>query len=189
MIPPRSINKVLGNFNGIVGVALTGVPIFAGLSESSRDPWYPASSQPNIKGSVDECLGDANSINKFYHYLSYSPCLESPLRTSDTIKMCSDSYACSSTQVKQYMQTDSAKSQAPLGIALDGRKIYGMFKSTSQTWADCDVDVCNGRVINGDYSYVMTPFHPYTVGCWGPGNQSTLKQTACTTNARSCVAP
>lgn len=103
--PPRSINKILGNYNGIVGISLTGVPLFAGLTESSKDPWYPLTT-PDYRSSVDECYGDANSNNKFYHYLSYSPCIESLiLKSANQIKMCSDSALCSATPPKLYMQS------------------------------------------------------------------------------------
>jgi hypothetical protein len=61
-LPPRGINKIKGVYNGIVGVAITGAPIYAGISESAMDPWYPSSGS-SLKWSVDECLGDANSAN------------------------------------------------------------------------------------------------------------------------------
>lgn len=73
---PRSINKLQGTYNGIVGVALSGAPFYAGLGENGQDPWSPKTGS-NLKGTVDECLGDANSANKFYHYPSFSPCIQS----------------------------------------------------------------------------------------------------------------
>ena len=53
---------------------------------------------------------------------------------------------------------------------MDGHMIYGPFDSNGDLWQATDVDVCNGRLINGQYSYVMTTFFPYTIGCWGPGS-------------------
>jgi len=47
------------------------------------------------------------------------------------------------------------------------------------------VDVCNGMMINGHYAYVLTLFHPYFMGCYGPGADSDYAQ-ACTRNPRIC---
>lgn len=47
--------------------------------------------------------------------------------------------------------------------------MYGPYRIDGEVWDTCDVDICNGRSMNGFYGYVMTEFFPYTVGCWGPG--------------------
>ena len=73
------------------------------------------------------------------------------------------------------------------GLSKDGRPIYGPYYNNGQVYQDCDVDVCNGRVINGHNSYVSTMFHPYVMGCFGPGNNPPLSQK-CTTNPRNCGA-
>jgi hypothetical protein len=73
----------------------------------------------------------------------------------------------------------------PIGLARDGRVIYGPFKADGTIWQPCDVDVCNGRYFGRQYGYVSTMFHPYFVGCWGPGNFPELSQQ-CTTNPRKC---
>jgi len=39
---------------------------------------------------------------------------------------------------------------------------------------DCDVDVCNGMEIGGNYMYVSTFFHPYIMGCFGKGTSLEL---------------
>ena len=54
-----------------------------------------------------------------------------------------------------------------IGIAKDGRPIYSPYYGNGNTYKDCDVDVCNGIMINGQYSYVATFFHPYIMGCYG----------------------
>lgn len=185
-LSPRGIVKNGGSFNGIVGVAITGVPIFAGLSESSKDPFYPTSGS-SMKTTVDECFGDANPTSKFYHYLVNSPCIKSSaLRSTNSIKICSDSTSCNTAQAKDYLLTDATQSKVPIGIALDGHLIYGPYKASSTVWSGCEVDACNGLQVNGNYGYVTTKFHPYTVGCWGPGNTPTASQDSCTTNARTC---
>jgi len=61
-----------------------------------------------------------------------------------------------------------------MGIAKDGHIIYGIYKDDGTMVSDCDVDVCNGAWINGVYGYYATPFHPYFVGCFGPGSNTTL---------------
>lgn len=43
--PPPGFTKYSGNLDGVVGVSLTGVPIFAGTSEDNKDPFYP---NPNV---------------------------------------------------------------------------------------------------------------------------------------------
>lgn len=62
----------------------------------------------------------------------------------------------------------------PIGLAKDGHIIYGPYTSAGTLVADCDVDVCNGAWINGVYGYYATPFHPYFVGCFGPGTNTTI---------------
>lgn len=62
------------------------------------------------------------------------------------------------------------QTKIPIGIAKDGRIIYGPFKSDGTLWQPCDVDVCNGVRDGNYYYYVATMFHPYLVGCFGPGN-------------------
>ena len=73
----------------------------------------------------------------------------------------------------------------PIAIAKDGHIIWGMYNSNGALWGDCDVDVCNGATIDGYYGYAATSFHPYIVGCWGPGNYPTVSQL-CSDNARYC---
>ena len=74
-----------------------------------------------------------------------------------------------------------------VGIGKDGRVIYGPIKSTSGTtdtlYDECDLDICNGMISENTgtdddgtttarsiYSYRATTFHPYLVGCFGPGS-------------------
>jgi hypothetical protein len=65
------------------------------------------------------------------------------------------------------------KTIIPIGLAKDGRVIYGPYKTNGNLWQPCDVDVCNGRIFAQDYyGYVATMFFPYMVGCWGPGSEA-----------------
>lgn len=56
-------------------------------------------------------------------------------------------------------------------MAKDGRLIYGPYNEDGNLFQPCDLDLCNGCLINGFYSYVATAFYPYIVGCWGPSNK------------------
>lgn len=111
----------------------------------------------------------------------------SPQKSSSVSYSCLEYGTCASNTA-QYMVSDISKSLTPVGLALDGHVIYGPWKSNTNTWDDCDVDVCNGLTVNGDYAYAMTNFHPYTIGCWGPGNKSALRQS-CSTNPKECNNP
>ena len=96
-------------------------------------------------------------------------------------------YEDGTTDFKTYALNawSSKKYLTPLGIAKDGRIIWGPYDNNGNPWKSCDVDVCNGIKVGGSYGYVATSFHPYFVGCWGPGNYPTVAQT-CSANARSC---
>lgn len=72
-----------------------------------------------------------------------------------------------------------------IGIARDGHMIIGPFNSELKLWQPCQVDFCNGVTIGGSYYYASTMFHPYTVGCWGPGS-SNLWAGECSSNAKVC---
>ena len=61
-----------------------------------------------------------------------------------------------------------------MGIAKDGHKIMGPYKQDKTLWQPCDVDFCNGVTQNGEYFYVMTLFHPYTLNCWGPSTTDNI---------------
>ena len=61
----------------------------------------------------------------------------------------------------------------PVGLAKDGHVIWGPYNinnGKAKPWTGCDVDICNGAYVNGNYGYASTLFHPWLVGCWGPGN-------------------
>ncbi len=71
----------------------------------------------------------------------------------------------------------------PIGIARDGRVIYGPYKSNGFLWQPCDVDICNGRKEGNVYFYVASMFYPYFVGCWGPGSSGETFRAQCTSNS------
>ena len=73
----------------------------------------------------------------------------------------------------------------PIGLAKDGHMIMGPYRGDGTLWQPCDVDACNGLMIGGNYVYVSTLFHPYTVGCWGPSDQG-IVAGVCSSNTRVC---
>jgi hypothetical protein len=57
-----------------------------------------------------------------------------------------------------------------LGISKDGLPVYSPYYKGGNAYTFCEVDICNGMMIDGYYSYVATFFHPYIIGCYGKGN-------------------
>lgn len=181
---PPGFTKFSGDLKGVVGVTFTGVPIMQGITDDDVDPFYPNPNVPPFyQDQVDACLGNVNSNHPFYHFYSFSPCMmSSPQKSSSSGQSCA-SYPGCKTSTSTYMASSVSKTPSPIGIALDGHAIYSPWKSTSSQWDQCDVDVCNGLTVNGVYGYATTTFHPYTVGCWGPGNKTPLVQS-CSTNPK-----
>lgn len=80
---------------------------------------------------------------------------------------------------------DKLKYRSVLGISKDGRPIYTPLHDNGKEYDDCDVDICNGIEIGGHYAYVSTLFHPYIMGCYGPGSNLEIYQQ-CSANPRLC---
>jgi hypothetical protein len=176
----------------VVGVALNGVLLFAGTSEYGYDAFFPkayGNKQSPRAVETDICLGTSQFTNTYRYYM-FSPCIyETSLKTvaapcsSDLYPGCSaDVRSHSVAYIPRQLQTIT-----PVGVAKDGRVIYGPYKADGTLWQPCDVDVCNGRMFGNYYGYVATMFHPYFVGCWGPGN-SVAVSASCSANARFCNA-
>ena len=118
-----------------------------------------------------------------------SPCiLPGHKQQSSFLELCNDVPSCYLNKWKHALAAYDPMLHAErvIGIAKDGRFIYGPFKSDGTEWQPCDVDICNGRLIDDKYAYVSTLFYPYTVGCFGPGNYPSLTPS-CTTNPRVCL--
>ena len=99
---------------------------------------------------------------------------------------------CSAVQVctqgyPQYLDAFDTfhNSLTPIGIARDGRKIYGPHNGQGKLWQPCDVDYCNGLYIFDEYVYVATYFFPYITACYGPANSGNLVPS-CSSNPRKC---
>jgi hypothetical protein len=118
-----------------------------------------------------------------YHYHVWSPCIGTP-SIGDSPDACSSVTACNSNVVT-YAESKYSTTKKPIGVTKDGAILWGPFDENGDLWDACDVDVCNGKVIDGYYGYVATTWFPYTVGCWGPGPIIT-NAAECTENGYSC---
>lgn len=151
------------------GVSITGVPIFNGISGEGVDPFYPAQYGKVLVRSwaveeVDNCLSHPGGADDL-HYHVPSTCAGDKKWEDDTVGI--------NDQDVMKVIRDSWKNKgyrSVFGLSKDGRPIYGPFYDDGKEYDDCDVDVCNGLMIDGEYSYVSTFFHPYVMGCYGPGN-------------------
>lgn len=159
----------------VVGVALNGVLIQSANAENGYDAFYPTAVNDRLSPAridQDLCLG-SSAVSTPYHYYMNSPCIysRSDLKTQNS-GPCSGNKLCNEDPLSYTLSFTSEGERAllPIGIAKDGHLIYGPYKNDGTLWQPNEVDACNGYVYQGQYIYVSTQFHPYTIGCWGPGN-------------------
>ncbi|CDW82983.1 UNKNOWN [Stylonychia lemnae] len=178
----------------IVGIALNGVFIFSAISIYGYDAFYPTSfgTRNSPKGvTADLCLGTSEGY-RTYAYHMYSPCI---YETSQRQKAdyCATDDLCKKSVIEyaKFHTHSSKKVITPIGIAKDGRFIYGPYNKNGDLWQPCDVDMCNGIQFgdptNPYYVYVATMFFPYTVGCWGPSNRVRNVVPRCSSNVQACT--
>ncbi|CDW90076.1 UNKNOWN [Stylonychia lemnae] len=180
----------LPNSDAVVGIALNGVFLFSGTSKYGYDAYFPRAYGLNTDPrqiEFDVCLGSVESYNT-YRYHMYSPCIyETSIRTK--VMMCKEDGACS-FDLRTYAAANTpveARVILPIGLAKDGRVIYGPYRQDRQLWQPCDVDICNGRYFGTYYGYVATMFHPYILGCFGPSNTVKNYYQQCSSNAKICA--
>lgn len=177
----------------ISGIAINGGAFFGAISRDGVDPI-----NPTVYGKVkEEHLERANEITDTcmthpngkgdLHYHMWSPCIIEPEEYGTDVYNCREDEKCNSTDPFDYSLEayEDHKRLTVLGLAKDGHIIWGPYKDDETLWTDCEVDMCNGKVVDGTYGYVSSTFHPYLVGCWGPGTNSTLSQS-CSSKSRSC---
>ncbi len=93
--------------------------------------------------------------------------------------MCENITACTAdkrTYAEDIFTAQGMNNLNPIAIGKDGFILYGPYDGNGNLWQPCDVDVCNGLWINGQYAYVSTSFHPYLIGCFGRGSNSSYAQ-------------
>jgi hypothetical protein len=152
------------NYDKLVGVALDGIPIYSGLSASGCDVFYPNCNGTAFEYDLDACGGSFGPTPDGwrYHYRTVPTCLfVSSNSAVDQRKMLAE-------DVIQLLEAFSSyDGPQVLGYTLTGRPIYSPLTDEGSVYDD--LDNCNGKLLNGVYSYFMTPTFPYTVGCEGPG--------------------
>lgn len=152
--------------------------MFGPVSTNLVDPIYPAvygtvTDTSSATEMFDMCLAHPQATGVF-HYHAFAPCVGDS-SYADTASSCASISECANRPLiygeNAYSDHQSAY---PIGIIKDGHIIYGPYTDAGAIVDDCDVDVCNGAWINGVYGYFATTFHPYLIGCYGPGSNSTL---------------
>ncbi len=178
--------------NSVVGVAFTGVIFLKAVSTDLVDPLFPAvyagvTDTDSAMEHFDTCLAHPQNAG-VYHYHAFAPCVVDAASYAATPLGCAQSDECTA-DVLAWGEAAFADYQTitPIGVAKDGRIIYGPYNDDGELVSSCDVDICNGATINGYYGYFATNFHPYVPACFGPGNYPTHSQE-CSTNARTCDA-
>jgi hypothetical protein len=120
------------NINKVVGVALNGVFLHPGISELGYDAFYPKAYATQVSPqSIDPdlCLG-SSTYSSSYHYYMFSPCiLEQKIKHVSS--ECSSNSKCNNDKIKYTLQLMSSdlKGLIPVGLAKDGRIIYGPYNS------------------------------------------------------------
>eukprot|EP00347_Sterkiella_histriomuscorum_P010754 403375051 len=155
----------------IVGVALNGVPIMQGLSEYGLDPFYPKKYE-NLTNLQTIPVDDWSlSLSGFYQYYSASPSI----------------FVMAMYLTTQVIPKPTDTEPQKIGLARDGHFILGPYNpETGKLWQQCEVDTCNGVYIKNKFYYATTLFHPYTIGCWGPGSLNKYGGQ-CSTKSFVCV--
>ena len=162
-----------------------------------------------VNNITDQCFSRPHE-HGLYHYHLASPCItaDSPLILTDDDKYEDvdgnsivnptqeelDRYKTETFEGRDVLAdfkkaSKKERFRKAIGLAKDGRPIYGPYYGDLKVNDDCDVDVCNGRFIGNHYSYVSTFFHPYVMGCFGPGDSPNLPnplKQRCSRNPRLC---
>ncbi len=176
----------------IVGIALNGVFLYGGATELKYDAFFPKAwgtnqspDEPESKYAFDVCLGTYQT-ERTYRYHMFSPCILSTTLKTVVASCDSVNYEECTSDPRKYsvsLMQANEKTMIPIGVAKDGRVIYGPYKANGQLWQPCDVDICNGVRDGNTYYYVSSMFFPYFVGCWGPGSNSETFRPSCSTNS------
>ncbi len=76
----------------------------------------------------------------------FSPCIYSN-ELKNVAALCSSDPLCNSDPRKHSIAyvPEHLQTKLPIGLAKDGRVIYGPFRADGTLWQPCDVDICNGR--------------------------------------------
>ena len=81
---------------------------------------------------------------------------------------------CEESLLEHVLDLIPTTESVPLALAKDGHVIMSPYNSEGVLRESCDVDICNGYQEQGEYYYSFTTFHPYILGCYGPGSNVTI---------------
>lgn len=129
----------LQNLDQVVGIALNGVFLFAGTSHYGYDAFFPKSygAQRNPrKIEVDVCLGTSET-SQTYRYHMFSPCIYETVLKTVAAPCDSTDYPLCKEDVRKHALSyvpPQLQTMTPIGLAKDGRVIYGPFKNDGTLW-------------------------------------------------------
>ena len=190
--------KVSGHLETAVGVSITGAVYWNGIGPGDIDPVYPTSyknfSDPeSLLEHVDDNLIHPQEQGMFHYHTATPAIAKTPVEKADPV---SEFHGDTVTEIMKYFSTSAyARKNLPIGMAKDGHVIWGPYREdvgagVFKQWEPCDVDVCNGAYMaDGSYGYAATMFHPYLVGCWGPGSSPDEIGQQCSSKPRVCIPP
>ena len=135
--------------------------IYNGISGEGEDPFYPSNAAAAER--MDTCM--MHPANEVLHYHAAGSC------AADTS---TSKWELEIEKIELQSIVKESWKRRPFrevfGLSFDGRPIYSPYYNNGKLYEGCDVDICNGLYIDGEYSYVSTIFHPYIMGCYGPGS-------------------
>jgi hypothetical protein len=121
----------------MIGVTLNGVPIYNANSASGEDAIFPSSGSVFDDIGLDECLG-SNTEDGVYYYRTISPCMLPPGLMKTNIDFCNMNPACNEDKLKFALsffdKHPQYKKLTTIGLAKDGRLIYGPYKNDGTLW-------------------------------------------------------
>jgi hypothetical protein len=166
----------------------------SGLNGGWVDDLYPPNSYKtytydSVHGNdtnLDQCMSHTSGLG-YYHYHAPSPCLGDTTLSATVPASCYKTSSCWGNYA-DFITSHYSKTQRPIGLANDGHIIWGPYDSTGALFNPCNLDHCNGAVIDGVYGYASTTQFPYLPGCYGPASSRDSIQPQCTMNAPTCTS-
>ena len=190
-------DKKSGYLDEAIGISITGVVFYNGMAAENIDLVYPApfGKVKDISGVRADEKQDDNLLHPQtqgrFHYHTLSPAFAKTEkeRAQPAVSFTGDT----NELIEGYFKSSSySQGRKVVGLAKDGHIIWGPYKKSGSSYKlidPCDVDVCNGMEVDGQYGYASTLFHPYLVGCWGPGSSPIRLGQQCSAKPRFCIPP
>lgn len=151
------------NVDEPTGIAIDGVLIYSGTLRDGEDALYAVEGSDDAE-RIDRCGGTLSATaDNLYHYRAMPACV-----LGSTWEDTEDLRKTYVSDVHELLDSFEAyKGPRLIGVGLDGYPIYSPY--TDRGLLQAGLDNCNGKVTNNSYAYYVTPWFPYTIGCFGPG--------------------